>query len=241
MAIPAAVNNRVWWMIAIGMVCILVGVYCIPLFYQIDNLGILDWDYHLFVFESFLKSIAEYGQVPFWNPWICGGSVLFQHPQVPMVSFAYLLAPFVGLLLAMKLTIAIHYGLALFGMILLARRVYGLSNIFLIVLASTVFVFSSFLSLQNADGTAWILTTAYIPFIFLGYELYLSQKRPCWLLFSAAFFALMVWSGGIYPAPIMALFLCGYALLRAVIEKSMTPIWGLAMVGGMLCCSPHPS
>ena len=216
----------------VGLICIAVAIYCAPLFYQIDNLGVRDWDQQLFYHESFLKSLFEYRQFPFWDPWYCGGSVFFQNPQTAIVSVVYLLAPFVGLLLAMKLSIAIHYVLALLGMALLARNVYKLTNIFSIVLASTFFVFTSHLSLQIAEGHTWILSATYIPFIFLGYELYLSQKRIGWLLFSAAVFALIVWSGGIYPAPLMVLFLCGYAFLRAMVEKDIAPIRALILLGG---------
>ena len=215
-----------------GIACVFVGAFCLPLFLHVENLGGNDWDQQLFYYGSFLKSIFEYNQIPFWNPWYCGGSTLFQHPQVPMFSFTYLLEPFIGLLLAAKLTIAIHYGLALFGMMLLARKVYGLSNIFSIVLASTYFVFATYFSLRVAVGHTFTLPISYIPFIFLGYELYLSQKRVGWLLFSAAVFALIVWSAGIYPAPLMALFLCGYAFLRAIVEKDVTPIRALILLGG---------
>lgn len=220
------------WIIEFGIVCVFVGIFCLPLFLHIENFGVNDWDQQLFYYGSFLRSIFEYNQVPFWNPWYCGGSVLFQHPQVPMFSFTYLLEPFTGLLLAVKLTIAIHSGLALLGMMVLARKVYGLSNIFSIILASTFFVFTSYFSLRVAVGHAFTLPISYIPFIFLGYELYLSQKRIGWLLFSAAVFALIVWSAGIYPAPLMALFLCGYACLRAMVEKDVAPIRALILLGG---------
>ena len=215
-----------------GLVCGVSGIFCLPLFLNVENFGVRDWDQQLFYYGSFLRSIFEYKQVPFWNPWYCGGSVLFQNPQVPMLSVAYLLEPFTGILLAMKLTIAIHYGLALFGMMLLARKVYGLSNVFSIILASAYFVFSSYLALQVGEGHAWALSATVIPYVFLGYELYLSQRRIGWLLFSAACFALMVWSAGIYPAPLMALFLSGYACLRAVVEKDLAPIRALIWLGG---------
>jgi hypothetical protein len=214
------------------VISVLVAIFCLPLFVPIDNYGANDWDQQLFYYGSFLKSVIGYNQVPFWNPWYCGGSVLFQHPQIPMFSFTYFLAPFTGLLLAVKLTIAIHYGLAMLGMVLLARKVYGLSNMFSILLASACFVFASYFSLRVAVGHTFTLTVSYIPFIFLGYELYLSQKRVGWLIFGGAVFALVIWSAGIYPAPLMALFLSGYAILRAIIEKDTDPLRALILLGG---------
>ena len=169
--LPKDPTSRIWWIFAIGAIVSTVGVFCSPLFYQIENYGVRDWDQQLFYYGSVLKSIFEYGQVPLWNPWYCGGSVLFQHPLVPVVSPVYILEPFLGLLLAMKLTIAIHYALALFGLTLVATKIYKLSNILSIILASTTFVFSSYLSLRVAEGHSWVLTAAYIPFVYLGFEI----------------------------------------------------------------------
>jgi len=225
-------SNLLWWITTISVVCLLVSIFCGPLFYEIDRLGIRDWDWVLFTHGSYIKSALEYRQLPLWNPWSCGGAALFQHPQVPMLTIAYLLEPFVGLLFAMKLTIVAHYGLALFGMILVARKVYGLTNLFSIILASAIFVFNSLLSLHIAEGHSWIFSAAYLPFIFLGFELYVAYKRLGFLVFGAACFALIVWSGGIYPAPLMAMFLCAYAILRAIIERDKEPIYALLMFGG---------
>ena len=215
----------------IGLIAALVGLFSAPLFSQIGNSGIRDWDQHLFYFGSVLKTVIEYRQLPLWNPWYCGGSVLYQNPQVPLLSPVYLLAPFTGLLPAVKITVAIYYGIALFGMFLLARIVYGLSNRFLIFLACSVFVFSGSLSLHIAEGHTHMFGAAFFPFVVLGYELYLSRKRPGWLLLGGASLAVIIWSGGIYAAPLIALFVIAYAVLRAAIEQSMAPLWGLAVVG----------
>ena len=228
---PETITNRSWWIVATGLIFVSVGIFCSPLFFQPDNLGVRDWDWVLFTHMSYIKSVFQYGQLPFWNPWYCGGAALFQHPQVPVITPAYLLQPFVGLPLALKLTITIYYALALFGMTLLARKVYGLSNIWSIILSSAIFVFNSFWALQISEGHSWIFSIAYIPYIFLGYELYLAQKRLVWLVFSAAFLALVIWSGGIYPAPLTALFLCSYGFLRAVLERDRTPIIALTILG----------
>jgi len=122
----------------IALIVALVGWFTAPLFSHIGNFGIRDWDQHIFYFGSVIKSVTEFRQFPLWNPWYCGGSVLFQNPQVPLLSPVYLLAPFTGLLLAVKIKVVLYYGIALLGMILLARMVYGLSNLFLVVLAGSI-------------------------------------------------------------------------------------------------------
>ena len=42
--------------------------FCSPLFAQPTALGVFDWDQHLFYYGAVLKSVVEYGQMPFWNP-----------------------------------------------------------------------------------------------------------------------------------------------------------------------------
>ena len=67
----------------------LTAAFCAPLFASAQGLGILDWDQHLFYYASVLKNVVEYGQMPFWNPWYCGGNVLWQNPQIPLLSPAF--------------------------------------------------------------------------------------------------------------------------------------------------------
>ncbi|MDP6792827.1 MAG: hypothetical protein QF660_02110 [Anaerolineales bacterium] len=215
----------------IGMIAALVGLFTVPLYSKIDNVGIRDWDQHLFYFGSVLKTVGEYRQFPMWNPWYCGGSVLYQNPQVPLLSPVYLLAPFMGMLPAVKISVGIYYGIALFGMFLLARMVYGLSNRFLIFLSCSVFVFSGTLSLHIAEGQTHMFGAAFFPFVLLGYELYLSRKRSGWLILGSTSLALILWTGGIYAAPLITLFMIVYAALRAAVEQSIAPLRGLAAVG----------
>src|SRR5262245_44184975 len=54
--------------------------------------GTSDWDQLLFYHAAVFKSVYEYGVLPFWNPWYCGGNVLWQNPQVALLSPTYLLA-----------------------------------------------------------------------------------------------------------------------------------------------------
>jgi hypothetical protein len=200
---------------------------CAPFLENILNLGVRDWDQHLFYYETFLKSILEFTQVPLWNPWYCGGMVLLQNPQIPVFSPFYIFAPLINSIVAMKLTIVIHYFIAAFGIFFLSRYVYHLSNIELSFVPIGVFCFNSFWSLQISEGHTWILCSAYIPFVWLGYEKYLESEDIKWAVFGAAFLALIIWSGGIYPGPLTALMLCGYAILRAALGRMIIPLKGL--------------
>ena len=71
---------------------VLSAVFCAPLFAQPLALGVNDWDQHLFYYGSVLKNVVEYGQMPYWNPWYCGGNVMWQNPQIALLSPVYPLA-----------------------------------------------------------------------------------------------------------------------------------------------------
>ena len=98
-------------------------VFCWPLFARPFGVGLLDWDQHLFYYAEALKNVVEYGQLPLWSPWYCGGNVLWQNPRVALLSPVYPLAIVVPLALAMKVNIVLHYWIGFVGMHLLLARV----------------------------------------------------------------------------------------------------------------------
>src|SRR5437764_1088796 len=93
--------------------------FCAPLFHVPSRLGIADWDYQFVQHAVVLRSLFDYRQLPFWNPWLCGGNVLWQNPQVALLTPVYLLAPALSLPVAMKVNVLAHYFLGLIGMHLL--------------------------------------------------------------------------------------------------------------------------
>ena len=93
-------------------VCVFYGVlaaaFCAPLFAHPQALGSNDWDQHLFYYGVVLKNVVAYGQMPFWNPLYCGGNVMWQNPQIAILSPVYPLTAIVSLQLAMKINIVLH-------------------------------------------------------------------------------------------------------------------------------------
>src|SRR5262245_27460180 len=112
-------------------ICLFYGlvsfVFCSPLFVRPTGLGVFGWDQALFGYAQVMKSVVEYGQPPFWGPWSCGGNVLWQHPQIAILSPTYPLALALPLALAMKIDIVLHYWLGFVGMHVLLTRVMKLS------------------------------------------------------------------------------------------------------------------
>src|SRR5471032_233718 len=133
------------------------ALMCAPMFGQPNGVGHFDWDQHLFYYASVLKSVIEYGQCPFWNPWYCGGNVLWQNPQVALLSPAYPLALVLSLPLAMKVNVVVHYWIGFIGMHLLLRRVAGVRFLPLVVYLASVFVACGSLALHVAEGPSVFL------------------------------------------------------------------------------------
>jgi len=101
--------------------------FCLPLFEQPQGLGANDWDQHFFYYGVVLKNVVEYGQMPYWNPWYCGGNVLWQNPQIALLSPVYPLTAVMSLQLAMKVNIVLHYWIGFAGMHLLLTRAIGVT------------------------------------------------------------------------------------------------------------------
>ena len=138
---------------------------CAPLFVLPNGVGHYDWDQHTFYYASVLRSVVEYGQWPFWNPWSCGGNVLWQNPQVPLLSPAYPLALVFSLPLAMKVNVVVHYWIGFVGMHLLVRQVAGVRFLPLATYLSCVFVASGALALHIAEGHAVFLPAFFLPLL----------------------------------------------------------------------------
>ncbi len=173
-------------------------VFCLPLLLTSNKLGTADWDQHLFYYGAVLKNIIEYKQFPFWNPWYCGGNVLWQNPQIALLSPVYPLTLLVSLPMAMKLNIALHYFLGTVGMHKLLRKVFNIQFVPFLILLIVIALFSGSIALHIAAGHSTFLPFAYGPWVLYGlwhYE-YSRQKR---YFFLAAFFgALMIYNGGIH-------------------------------------------
>ncbi|PYR17085.1 MAG: hypothetical protein DMF98_27435 [Acidobacteria bacterium] len=128
-------------------------------------LGGSDWDQHLFYYAEALKNVVEYGQLPLWSPWYCGGNVLWQNPRVALLSPVYPLAIVVPLALAMKVNIVLHYWIGFVGMHLLLARVIGLTFGPGILYLASVFTLGGASALHLAVGHSVFLPAFYLPLL----------------------------------------------------------------------------
>jgi len=203
--------------------------FCWPLLKTGNKLGIEDWDQQLFYYGAVLKSVFEFHEFPFWNPWYCGGNVLWQNPQVALLSPVYLFAVFFSLPLAMKLNIMVHYYVGLLGMHFLLTRVFKISFLPLIFFLSSLVIFGGTHALHLATGHSTFLPFFYVPFIlFLFFSSLLKHRlRPC--ILAGVLGSLVIYNAGIHII-IMLFFSLGiFCGLSGTLQRTLHPIKTLCM------------
>jgi hypothetical protein len=214
-------RRRLW----LGAVYLsLSALMCAPLFAVPNGAGWLDWDQHLFYYASVLKSVVAYGQLPFWNPWYCGGNVLWQNPQVALLSPVYPLALAVSLPLAMKVNILLHYWIGFVGMHLLLRRVVGLRSLPLTIFLATTYVCCGAIALHLGEGHSTFLPAFYLPLQLFWLVRAINGGTVRHALLAGALLSLAIWNGGLHIVPMMTVGIGAFASVAAILLRSWRPL-----------------
>ena len=214
--------------------------FAAPIFAVPNGLGFQDWDVHLFFYGAVLKNFAEYGQLPFWNPWYCGGNVLLQNPQVALLSPVYPLAVVVSLPLAMKISIVLHYWVGLLGMHLLLTRIIGLRFLPGVGFLASAFTLSGALAMHLAVGHANFLPAFYLPFLLYSFCRSLETGAVKHAIIGGAILALVVFNGGLHIVPMAAVLVGILGAACSAIRRDWRPITMASILGavGMLLAAP---
>lgn len=210
---------------------ILALVFCTPLFAQPHALGISDWDQHLFYHGAVIQSVIGYVRPPFWNPWYCGGNVLWQNPQVALLSPVYLLASVMSLALAMKVSILIHYWIGFIGMHLLLKRIIGLTHLPLIVYLASVFTLSGSLALHLNAGHSVFLPAFYLPLLLFFFLRSLRTGSTGDALLAGAILALTIYNGGLHIVPMAFVLVGAVGAFAALLGRRWRPLVLTALLG----------
>jgi hypothetical protein len=126
-----------------------------------DNWGRYDWDYFAHNYEAMRRTVVEFRQVPWWNPWSCGGLPLAANPQLGLVSIQFILVLLFGTYPGLKLAVIVHQMIAAEG----ARWLAGdwVRQPWARVLVGFVYVANGALALHFAVGHLGVLVCAYLP------------------------------------------------------------------------------
>jgi hypothetical protein len=205
--------------------------FCAPLFAHADALGSNDWDQHLFYYGVVLKNVVEYGQMPFWNPWYCGGNVMWQNPQVAILSPVYPLSAFMSLQMAMKVNIVLHYWVGLIGMHVLLTRIIGVTFLPVVIYLATLVAASGAPAIHLRVGHSVFLPGFYLPLQLYFFFKALKTGEWKYVLLSASTLALMIFNGGTHILPMSIAAIGCFALVAAVARRNWRPLAFAAAFG----------
>jgi hypothetical protein len=198
--------------------------FCWPLFDQPLGLGTNDWDQHLFYYGVVLKNVVEYGQMPFWNPWYCGGNVMWQNPQVAVLSPVYPLAMIFPLQLAMKLNIVLHYWIGFAGMHLLLTRVIGITFLPVVIYLATLVTASGAPAIHLRVGHSVFLPGFYLPLqLFFFFKAYKTGEWK-YVALAGITMALMILNGGTHILPMSIAAVGCFSIVAAIARRDWRPI-----------------
>lgn len=219
------------WLALGGVVAALLSGF----FRHLDTLGAHDWDqmesHRYFV----VRSIRDFGQFPFWDPYACGGFPAWGGPE----SGTNVVSPFLPFYLALPLALAVRIEVALLvvlavaGAWFFARRY--VEHPLALAFVCLIGILNSRLALEAAVGHTWHLQYAGVPWVLAAFDracdavpTLAAQPRDClrrlgWIALGSVAFSLMIYGGGIYPVPHAALALLGIGLYRLAVGPTASP------------------
>ncbi len=216
---------------AVALSCLALAIlFGYPALAHLHALGAAnDWDQHLFYHWVPYRTVVDYGELPLWNPWACGGTPLIANPQARFLSPFFLLHLLFGPVVGLHLEIVLHLAILVGGGWFLAREL-GVQPIGRAAVA-LVFLGTSALYLHLAMGHTWALSYAYLPWI-LAFVWRAVRTSTLWpAMIAAALLALVILEGGIYPAPQAGLLVGVTCIALAIHGRRLFPLAVAAVTG----------
>lgn len=187
-------------------------VYCYPILQSGSSFPSGDFDMQVQMTEAAKISIMDYGQFPFWNPWVSGGIPLFADPQFGLFTPQMFFAFFFTSVYAWKLTFLLYLLVGFFSMKKLLSF-FGAKSYLSIPLAY-LWVFNSFFILRFNGGHFTFLLLLLMPLaIFLMMTFNQTRWRPVQM---TALLAFMMYAALHYSTILTILLLGVIAVVMAV-------------------------
>ena len=167
-----------WWITGIPIIII---VCWIPFLRYTGRFGeFVDWDFFLANYEAVRKTIVEYGQFPFWNPWHFGGTPLFANPQIGVFSLETLCVIIFGTVYGLRVSMLLYTICGAIGMWVLLGD-YARNNLARFW-GSMIFALSGGLALHMSAGHSAMNSITLLPWmIFCLRRLNVSRNAALWL------------------------------------------------------------
>lgn len=169
--------------------------------YQLGTMH--DAAYFLHHAEAAWRSWHDYGQLPAWNPWFCGGIPGLGNLQESGVSPTVVLQLALGLMPGITMGLVLFFAAGMEGAWLYARR-WGATRTSAIVAAICFALSGRFVNLF-ADGQPAFVGFELAPWVLLGFEL--GMENPWASVGGGVAMALVFLEGGAVGTPMLGVLL----------------------------------
>lgn len=184
------------WLAAAVLLAGITPLVTAGFWFSTGQLGISDWDYYFSLHHTHRQTILQYHQLPFWNPYICGGTAGVADPEFRFFTPTFLLQLVFGIPVGFRLSIWLPTATGAIGMLMLGKRL-GLS-VEASLLAAIAASFGTVNLLEVVEGHANIFAVMYIPWIFLSWLTAYRSKSKLWTIVTGVLLAFTFFDGGIY-------------------------------------------
>jgi hypothetical protein len=177
-------DNWVPWALRAAVISL-----ALPLASHPEGMGFADWDYYCENYEALRRTVLEWGQFPWWNPWTRGGFPLAANPLVSPISIAAPLVLLLGTTPGLALAVVACLFLAVEGGYRLARLWLG--EPWAASVVALVYGLNGGVIIHGAQNYSLVMTYCSLP--WLAYYAYRIGERPSaglWLGFWLAFVVL---------------------------------------------------
>ena len=218
-------ERRLELLIVVSLSIVLAAIYTHGVFRHPSYWGISDWDQHLFWHEVARRTVLDFGQVPLWNPYYCGGLVLLANPLTHVFAPSFFSTLLLGTLVGVKLDLLVKLAVGLIGTYLLGRRA-SLDRA-AAALAAVTFMLGGVYAQTTVVGMTEFTGIAFVPWVLLAL---LGDRTVTNIAIGGSALALMILTGGAYMISISALFLTIFATGLSISRRSLAPIRVLAAI-----------
>ena len=207
--------------------------FALPLLLKWHYIGPRDWELFTTMAAVPVRTVLEYHQFPFWNPYIGGGNILFAHPEVAVLSPFFPLLLIFGAVGGLKLQVLVAYFLGFWGSYLLAKRL-GLSGA-ASYLVSISYFGSSYFALHFGAGHIPFTHFCFLPWVVF-FVLKADDNHKYLFGGIVAMALIILGNGAAIPFLYTAFFTGLFALLYSIEKRHFRYIkyYLVIMLGGVL-------
>lgn len=162
-----------------------------------EELGRNDWDLHFFYLESLRKPVADFFQIPFWNPYYTGGMPVLENPQIKFFSPSFILSIFFGSIAALKISVILYYLAGAFGAVYFFKNTLRM-NFSGALFSSILFLFCGWHLQHVYPGHGNFFSTPVIVWTAAFLVQYLKKKRVLHLFLFSSSVSLLLSEGNIH-------------------------------------------